>query len=296
MNKELLLSCLDSGMSTREIEKAYGINYRTVSYWIYKYGIQDHSKYKKLDKYEFCKIDTREKAYVLGFILADGHIDKKNIVDICVSIRDRDVCDFICNIINSNICIDCRCNKETRNFPKARTRKKIVDILKFTGGRLKADRHYPRVRDDLERFLIQGLFDADGCLTWGRRKDKNRIWQKILFSSQYKILTGVQQYLYKKLDISSTVRKKSNEDCYVLEFANRNDVLKFCEHIYPNREFIILGRKYSKYKALRLELEENGERTDVSQYRAEPAEQEGVETSGDLATDLNDRNSIQGCA
>ena len=52
--------------------------------------------------------------------------------------------------------------------------KKIVDILKFTGGRLKADRHYPRVRDDLERYLIQGLFDADGCLTFSRRKDKHK--------------------------------------------------------------------------------------------------------------------------
>ena len=32
--------------------------------------------------------------------------------------------------------------------------KKISDITKFTGGYLKKDRHYPRVRDDLEKYLI----------------------------------------------------------------------------------------------------------------------------------------------
>lgn len=150
-------------------------------------------------------------------------------------------------------------NKKTRRFPRARIQKRIPDILKFTGGRLKVDRHYPRIREDLERYLIQGLFDADGCLTFGRRKDKNRIWQKISFTSQLKILEGVQQYLIKKLDISTILRPKSNEKCYVIEFANRIDVLKFLKHIYPNDSFIILKRKYLKYKALRLELEENGE-------------------------------------
>jgi hypothetical protein len=35
--------------------------------------------------------------------------------------------------------------------------------------------------------------------------------------------------------------------------------MTFCEHIYPNEDFIILKRKYLKYKALRLELEENDE-------------------------------------
>lgn len=76
-----------------------------------------------------------------------------------------------------------------------------------------------------------------------------------------KILIGVQQYLIKKLNISTIVRPKKNEDCYILEFSNRNDVLKFCEHIYSDENFIILKRKYLKYKALRLELEENGEGT-----------------------------------
>ena len=121
--------------------------------------------------------------------------------------------------------------------------------------------------------MIQGFFDAEGCITWGRRKDKNRIWQKVSFTSQYKMLEGVQQYLLKQLNIATKLKPKSDgSKCFILEFANKNDVLKFCEHIYNNNDMIVLKRKYSKFKALRLELEENGESHDDGQYRAEPTE------------------------
>ena len=227
-------------------------------------------EYSKSDNYKFEKIDSKEKAYILGFILADGAINKKN-VEITVSLYDKKVVEYIGRIIDSKVRYDHTLIKEKRRFPRARLIKKITDITKFTGGYEKAERHYPIIRSDLERYLLQGVFDADGCITWGRRKDKNRIWQKISFTSQLKILQGVQQYLLKELNISTIVRPKSNEKCYVLEFSNLNDVLKFCEHIYPNDDFIILNRKYLTYKALRLELEENGESNrSECQYRAEP--------------------------
>ena len=73
-----------------------------------------------------------------------------------------------------------------------------------------------------------------------------------------KILTGVQQFLLKKLSISTIVRPKKNENCYVIEFANKKDVIKFLDYIYSDN-FIVLQRKYLKANALRLELEENGE-------------------------------------
>lgn len=258
MDKKFLEECLEKGMSTRDIEKICDKSRSTISYWINKYNLNDKSKYVKKENYKFEKIDTKEKAYTLGFMLADAAITETN-TEISVAIKDKCIVEFISKIINGNVIYSNKLNKKTRVFPKARLIKKITDITKFTGGMAKVDRHYPRVREDLERYLIQGLFDSDGCITWGRRKDKNRIWQKVSFTSQLKILEGVQQYLLKKLNISTIIRPKGKEKCYILEFANLPDVLKFCEHIYPNEDFIILKRKYLKYKALRLELEENGE-------------------------------------
>lgn len=258
MDKDFLKKSLSDGMSTRDIAKLVGKERSTVSYWIHKYDLMEYSKFQSHIPYSFEKIDTKEKAYSLGFILGDSSITER-MTELSVAIEDNRILEFIANVVQATVHYDYTFEPKTRRFPRARFSKRITDITKFTGGCAKKDRHYPRVRSDLERYLIQGLFDADGCITWGRRKDKNRIWHKIQFASQYKILYGVQQYLLKNLDISTAIHPKGTEQCYVLEFANRTDVLKFCEHIYPDDDFIILTRKYLKYRALRLELEENGE-------------------------------------
>ncbi len=260
MDKAFLEKCLGAGMSTRDIEKVCGLKKSTIGYWINKYGLNEQNRFKKLDKYVFEKVDTKEKAYVLGFLLADSAINQKKMVEISVALSDKEVVEFISGVISSNVTYDHAIDKKAHRFPRARTSMRISDITKFTGGEKKEDRHYPIVRDDLERYLIQGFFDADGCITYGRRKDKNRIWQKVCFNSQLGILEGVQKYLIKQFGISTVIHPKSgNEKCYIMEFSNRDDVMKFCQHIYPDDSFIILHRKYSKYSALRLELEENGE-------------------------------------
>ena len=262
MNKELLISLLLDGKSTRQIAEILGVGKSTVSYWINKYNLKEYmNNHAPKSNYKFNKIDTKEKAYALGFILADSNISPKNIVELSIEKRDICVLNFISNVINSNISIDDTFDKEKRRFPRARTSRKINDILTFSGGRLKKERHYPRVRKDLERYLLLGFFDADGCITWGKRKDRNRMWQKVSFTSQLKLLEGIQKLLY-NIGISSTIRPKSNEDCYVITFSNKDDVLKFINYIYPKDDnFFILERKYLKANALRLELEEFGGNT-----------------------------------
>ena len=293
MNKNELEKYLKEGLSTRDIEKITGLNYRTISYWINKYELNNLSMYKKNPNYKFNKIDSREKAYVLGFMLADSAIANSK-CEISVAIRDKEVAELIAKTVNANIHYDMTYNKETRRFPRARISKKISDITKFTGGERKKDRHYPIVNNELERYLLQGFFEADGCVAWGYRKDKNRIWHKISMKSSLSILTGVQSMLLKKLSIATKLYPVKDEDCYCIEFANKQDVLKFLNYIYPDNQFIVLNRKYLKQNALRLELGENGEgHNGMDNTVPSLQEQEGVETSGEMATFLNNRTSAQ---
>ena len=294
MNKNELEKYLKDGLSTRDIEKITGLNHRTVSYWISKYELNNLSAYKKNPNYKFNKIDNKEKAYVLGFILADGAISSNSECEISVAIKDKEVVDFIATIINANVHCDMTYDKKTRRFPRARMNKKITDIKKFTGGERKKDRHYPIVNNELERYLLQGFFEADGCITWGYRKDKNRLWHKISMKSSLSILTGIQSMLLKKLNIATKLYPVKDEDCYCIEFANKQDILKFLNYIYPDNQFIVLKRKYLKQNALRLELGENGEgHNGVDNTVPSLQEQEGVETSGEMATFLNNRISAQ---
>lgn len=261
MKFDTLKQYLKEGMSTREISSKENISPSTVRYYINKYNLNSENKNKCFSDngtpYRFNKIDTIEKAYAIGFLLGDASITINNQVDVTVNLMDEEILDYISNVIDSNIAIRTETNSKKRIFPNARTYKKIPDILKFTGGRLKSERHYPKVSKSLERYLLLGFFDAEGCITFGYRKDRERLWHKISFTSQYKMLEGVQSMLINRLDISTKIHPKRNENCYVLEFANRKDVLKFIDFIYCD-DFYVLKRKYNKAHALRLELEELG--------------------------------------
>lgn len=271
MNKEILEQYLKEGKSTREIQAITGKHHNTVAYWIKKHGLKEEQKFKKTPNYKIQKVDSKEKAYLLGFLVADGSIGIDKGVEINVQLKDKEVVDYLANIVNGNVTHSKELDKKKRRFPRARLKKKITDINTFVGGDKKADRHFPIVGEEFERYLLLGFFDADGCITWGRRKDRNRIWQKVSFTSSLKILVGVQQFLLKKLEISTILRPKTNCDCFVLEFSNKKDVLKILDYLYQDK-FVVLKRKYLKAKALRLELEENGETHENGQYRAEPTE------------------------
>ena len=258
ITKEKLLECIQKGMTHREIAQVIGCKKTNIGYFIEKFGLREVQTNPVKPNYYFNKIDNIKKAYIIGFITCDSAINQKCQIEISVEKADKEVVDFIAEELNCNVKVDNTFNKKIKRFPRARLSKKIPDVLKFIGGNLKINRHLPIVSGTLNRYLLLGAFDADGCLTWGKRKDKNRIWHKISFTTSLGIATCIQQILIKELNISTIVHPKSKENCYVVEFANRKDILKFLDYIYCDN-FIVLKRKYLKAKALRLELEENGE-------------------------------------
>lgn len=285
MDKELLEQYLNEGKTTREIGYLTGKSRSTVSYWIKKYELTDRMKYAKpiyKDPKMFNKIDTPEKAYIIGYALADGYINDK-IVDFACCIADKELLQFISKYIGANYHEDMTYKPESKTFPHAEVhignRDIVTDFNKHCSSKL--EKHCPIISKSLERYLVQGFFDGDGCLTWGRRKDRNRVWQKISFTSSLKVLEGIQRILLKQCDISTVIRPKAKENCFVLEFASKKNVLKFLNYIYPDDSFIILKRKYEKAVALRLELGENGERPTTPCEAEDSVEStERVETNG----------------
>ena len=68
---------ISHGFSSRESEKITGISNSTINLVNRRYGLTKAFNKNKLDNYRFNKIDSKEKAYALGFILADSGIDNK---------------------------------------------------------------------------------------------------------------------------------------------------------------------------------------------------------------------------
>lgn len=265
INKEELKEYLEQGKSSRDIEAISGVKYYNILTLINKYDLNEYNQHKKpvyKDIQYFNKINTKEKAYILGFFLGDGSIDKEDKFTLSVMLDDKEILDFIQSELGCNITISNKLNKAKRIFPhtsiKIGNNILIRDLKMLFGGRLKEERHIPIISKSLEKYLLLGFFDAEGCITWGHRKDRERVWQKISFTSQYKMLDGIQNILLKN-NISTKIHPKGKEKCFVLEFAKKDTVLQFINWLYSDKNFIILHRKYEKAHALRLELGEFGE-------------------------------------
>ena len=262
MDKELLLDYLNQGYSCREIGRLVNLSGKTVHYWVNKLGLNQYMRYKKPqypDDGIFNKIDTPKKAYIIGYTIADGYITDK-CVEYASCIADKEILYFVQSVIGGP-CVreDYTLVPAKRRYPRARytifNKNIVVDFNKHCSS--KKEKHVPIVRKDLKKYLLLGYFDGNGCLTWGRRKDRNRLWCKVMFVGQLKSLVGIQKIIEEECNIPSVIRPKGNENAYCLEFSNRKNVLAFCEYIFS--DLIVLHRKYKKYCALRLELGEFGE-------------------------------------
>lgn len=279
ISKEFCKKELDSGKSIRQIGRENGIPNKTLNYWVNKWKLI--SKYNKpvYNELYFEKIDSKEKAYILGFLLADSSFDGISL-EIGLMLEDIEFLNKLSSEIGSNITKDLTCIPEKRRFPRCRThiKNKTIsrNIRKLFGGCKKIDRHIPIIKKSLQLYLLLGFFDGDGCITYGIRKDRNRFWGKIYFTSQLKMLEGIQNILI-DFNISSSIIPRKKEKCFDL-YIRTKDFFKFCELI-DNLNFNSLQRKHKKIKALlRPKSDEFGEI--IRQHRAKLSEREGVETTG----------------
>lgn len=255
VTKEELKIYLKKGYSYRKIAKEENISNTHVGRLVKKYNLNTYYKYtKSIDDPKFLnKINTKEKAYLVGFILGDGYISEKNDVELGVTLQDKQLLKDIQNIIpwETNLNIDTTLNKKTRRFPRVRmqlrSRSLGKNLNKIFGGRLKNTRSTPIVTKHYQKYLLAGFFDADGCITWGFRKDRDKLWHKATFTSSLDILIGIQKILL-RYDISSIIRPKKNEKCFIIEISSK-DNLKKLYNLLPT-DGIRLTRKVIKYKKL----------------------------------------------
>lgn len=293
ITKEHLENYLKEGKTTREIGGILNVAPTTISRLIKMFKLTYLYNKPKYLPFHLESIHNKELAYMLGFIIADSSINNE-LVEISIAIKDKEILNLFSTILGINPREDLILDKEKKRFPRLRLKRKIIGINKFIGNTKKKDRNVPILNKGLEPYLVRGIFDADGCITWGYRKDRNRIWHKVSFTSSLNILTSIQQILY-KIGISTIIRPKANEDCFVLEFANKLDILKFYNYLYSDTTFIPLKRKFNNYSALRLELGEFSETTNNSTILscATDLSVESAETTGELNGALNNQNSTQ---
>jgi hypothetical protein len=155
-----------SGLKRKDILDKWGISERHYKNIVLKFGGQFKEvtrwHYFNVDYFE--KIDTEDKAYFLGFIIADGNIgENSNSISIIqkdpyILYEFKKYIEFSGDIYlpykNRNIC--------TINFSSSKTKNDLSKLGVFSNKTYTIK--YPDIPEELQNHFIRGVFDGDGCI------------------------------------------------------------------------------------------------------------------------------------
>ena len=244
-DKSVIFDYYQSGMNCKQIAKLLNINPSTCERYLKSRGVT-LNKYKNrrttnknLDEHYFDSIDSIEKAYILGFIAADGNVNKpkneNSSMRLTIEINEDDIEVLekfnINNTISRNkkkksvymcVCSDNVCNKL---ISYGIVQRKSL-ILKFT----------PNLREDLVSHYIRGYFDGDGCISINNEK-----YNRITMIGTFDFLTE----LANKINIPVYINPIKN--VFELRIDKQEFVKKFYDYIYYNHNGYYLQRKYDKF-------------------------------------------------
>lgn len=214
--------------------------------------------YKVNEKF-FKHIDTEEKAYIFGFICADGHIEKDRL-KITVSIKDKDILEKIRYNLQSNHPI----KEIQRTNPYDKTERRFLTLVELMIGSVELVKplfnmglttnktytlngnilkHIPKY---LIRDFLRGYFDGDGNVFFGRK-----------YNSGYKYninICGNKDFLLKSFQIYFPSKNKLYKDlyskqCYIWKLSQKDKIKDFMYYLYYNSS-IFLSRKYNEFRRI----------------------------------------------
>nr|DAJ64609.1 MAG TPA: endonuclease [Caudoviricetes sp.] len=234
----------------------------TIEYWRKKFNIQRniiHRRKTSLDENYFDLIDTEEKAYWLGFIMADGSMEEFSGNRYCyrltMILKDSDNAHLVkmSKALSYDGEIKERTLEDKRGFTTYSsvlriTSKKMCSRLIELGivSRKTGKEHIPKdIPESLVRHFIRGFFDGDGSIT---KSSNGKFYRFKLGSASEKIIIEIQKWLEDEIGTVNFY-----EDChyripfYVLE-SNKKDTCDKIYHLLYDDAKIYLDRKYERVK------------------------------------------------
>lgn len=217
-------------------------------YIISRKGSYGTKKYS-LDETFFDVIDTEEKAYWLGFFLADASVSNKgNTVSIGLSVRDYDhlhrlkkslnMTHPIKEFVSSNGYDSCMISFHSKNI-----KEKLISYNVIPNKKEKGKHPFLSLRKDLIKHYIRGFFDGDGCVCESIRKENGNKRYAIEIASCKEMLIFIKNFLADNNIEVSNIREHMS--IYEIRTSNNLEIIKFFNLIYKDAN-IYLPRKYER--------------------------------------------------
>lgn len=209
---------------------------------------EDRKKKYACNEHFFDTIDSDEKAYFLGFLLADGCVKNENILSIGLKHEDRYLLESFKNLLESTYPITDEI--KISNFSPNGTEASYFRIRsKALCSKLKEYGIIPRktfaaqfnpnnlISPQFINGYLRGIFDGDG---WVSIYESGK---EIGFCGTEAVCSGISSTLLSYLNVKSTCKPYSS--IYRLRVSNTHDITQIYNFMYQNAS-IYLKRKKDK--------------------------------------------------
>lgn len=250
---DFIIQKYNEGMTPPKISALFGINAEHIRKVLRQNNIHIKTvRERALEKYPrdsfyFNKIDTREKAYWLGFLYADGCVSTNNNLQISIKDSDYDHLDAFRKAIGAiNHKIVKTQKKDKFGWHFSIRDKQLCDDLKAHGciERKSLILKFPTKEQVPEEFIydfLRGYFDGDGTISLDRRFQTPQV--RVGFCGTFEFLQGVE----KVLGLTNSLVKISIENSYSFNVQGNKKGKVILDKLYQNSPSIYLKRKYDIY-------------------------------------------------
>ena len=244
--------------SLQSIANIYSCSIPVIIRILNKNGIKRRKHTRSLyNKAYFNEINSKEKAYFLGLLYADGCNYEKGIT---LSLQMEDY--KIIETFKKSIGFTGKINYRNHTNPKYKgiVRIKIHDEhisnqLSNLGvvPRKSLVTKYPNIPKELYPHFIRGVFDGDGCISLYKVYNKYNTCQ---FSIMGNILfiKKIEEIINENCNFSKGYlhkNKKHDENIVSLVYSGKKKINKIIDWLYLNSDELYLERKFLKFKQVK---------------------------------------------
>lgn len=237
------------GSNVEEIADKYGFNRASVYNLFKKYNfILDEDRYRiyDVDDEYFDSIDTSNKAYILGFLWADGHNNThKGIIEMKLQERDKHILEDISVEMKNQRPLyfseDQRPNRQDLYKICITSRKISNALLKYgmCSNKTYILRWPDALCDSLTSHFLRGFTDGDGHV------DEH----ELSWSGTYMMMQKIQEILYSNFNIESKMYNTKTDIIKNLRVCKKTDIITILHWIYKDAD-LKLNRKYIRYQEI----------------------------------------------
>jgi len=214
-----------------------------------KIKLRPQSSYRKysLDETMFEKINTPNKAYFLGLLMADGCVSQnQDIIKIALQEKDKQILEDVKTALNIEYPLrygkSCVYSCQGSYILSLCSLKVKKDLIKLGCNPKKSlTLKFPKIDKRLFFHFIRGYFDGDGCITYDKRRFNE---PRVIFCSSHSFCKKMKIELKKQQFNSSIYKKGKISSLHIRGGAKK--VFKFLDLIYKNAD-LKLDRKYQRY-------------------------------------------------